>query len=211
MTENGFDTRFTNFVHSLDILEEDVGTFTKTDEGTEFDGGETLLLTTDDMALQLTFEFWMKGNVSSPGNIITGVGGFGTPLFTVDLVGDDIVCVASGTSYTFINAYLNFRENQWTFFGVSFGVKFSGTSGMMSLFVYSPSNSITTGVFYEYVDGLSFAQWQTDQQGESWIEASIGQDFEGTISEIDYYTYFKVESEYLKVIEERNQAKYSCD
>ena len=143
------------------MLEEDTGTFTKTEEGTEFDGGETLLLSTDDMALQMTFEFWMKGSMNNPGNIITGFGDTGTGLFSVDLVGSDIVCVVSGETYTFINAYLNFKEDEWTFFGVSFGVKFSGNVGMMSLLIYSPSNSFATGIFYEYVDTFNFALWQT--------------------------------------------------
>jgi len=46
-----------------------------------------------------------------------------TLLFTFGRSGDDMVINnVGGNSYTFINAYLYFEEEEWTFIGVSVGV-----------------------------------------------------------------------------------------
>ena len=133
---------------------------TNTDEGVQIDSGSTYLyFETSDMSLQFTYEIWFKGSFDLAGNILYGVDDFGVPLFVLAKVGNDLVLNAGGYTQTFINAYLKFKEDEWTFIGLSIGVKGSANLGMYNLMVYSPSNSIVTGIFYEYVEGMNFLGW----------------------------------------------------
>ena len=63
LNQFSYSTFYDNYISSPDDLSESLLSTTRSDEGTEFGGGEFILHETTDMALQFTYEVWVKGTL----------------------------------------------------------------------------------------------------------------------------------------------------